>query len=128
MASYMLPVIKPSLKPKGVKITAPVHTLLQPYLLIPREAVELHCNVFTFFFTFAVKFNSFLCTFSICKFLPSHQNNVKEPLQHGRRVEVILWLRVDGEREVSLPFRAEHCTSRLIRAQPFFSTSLHWAK
>lgn len=30
----MLPVIKPSLKPKGVKITAPVHTLLQPVVLI----------------------------------------------------------------------------------------------
>lgn len=36
--------------------------------------------------------------------------------------------RVDGEREVSLPFSAEHCTSRLIRAQPFPPTSLHRAK
>lgn len=36
--------------------------------------------------------------------------------------------RVDGEREVSLPFNVEHFMSRLIRAQLFSSASLHKVK
>lgn len=104
--------------------------------------MELHCNVFElsghcthflFYHRCQIHFSiiSFIffpfSIFSFYKSLPSLQNNVKEPL-YGRWVEVIFLSRVDGEREVSLPFSVEHCMSRLIRAQPFSPTSLHRAK
>lgn len=108
--------------------------------------MELHCNVFELaahmvisflsslsnsleynikFFFYLFNFSSF---FLFYKRLPSRQNKVEEPLLHGRWVEVIILFRVDGEREVSLPFSAEHCKARLIRAQPFSPTSLHRGK